>query len=649
MQLSIIIVNYNVRHYLRQCLLSVLRAAEGMEAEVIVVDNQSKDGSVEMLSQEFGGQLKLIANADNPGFSKANNQGIAISKGKYVLLLNPDTLVPEDCFRLCWDFMEAHPDAGGLGIKMLDGQGVFLPESKRALPTPWVSFYKIFGLSALFPQSPRFAKYHLTYLDKNQNQEVEILSGAFMLMRKEVLDQIGYLDETFFMYGEDIDLSYRIVLAGYKNYYFADSQILHYKGESTKKGSLNYVKVFYQAMLIFANKHFAGNHQRLFILMIRLAVYLRAAGAVLFRFVKWGGFQLVEGLLFWLSIFGIKEYWEHNIKYIEGGQYPPTFDYVAAPIYTVVFVLFLSLAGAYRKPFRISPLITATLGAFIALATVSFVFPGINFSRAIVGLSAVFAFIIAITTRGILNMREKRNFFFTEVSKKRTLIVADETEYQRVSGFLPHTSDYPLEVLGFVSPQASRHTLALGHISQLPSLISLLEVEELIFCNGSLPTREILKWQELLNGKGVSFKIVPPQSELLIGSQFIYVPQQQKTAFTRLSLTKYRNEKRYFDICAASTLLLLSPVLMLFYRKPLHTLRRLWQILRGKLTFVGYLPETDLSALPPLAAGIFAMPDKLKMSDEKLSHPNMNAFYARHYHWTMDLGIVLRNWRDLGR
>ena len=225
-----------------------------------------------MIRTSFPG-VNLIANSKNTGFSTANNQAIKESKGEYVLLLNPDTVVPENCFHTILEFADQTPDLGACGLPMFDGQGNYLPESKRGLPTPEVAFYKMIGLNKLFPKSKKFGKYHLGYLPADQNHEVEILAGAFMLIRKEVLDKIGLLDETFFMYGEDIDLSYRITKAGWKNYYFAGSRIIHYKGESTKKLSTNYVKIFYKAMVIFADKHYAGSNQKLFKLFINMAIY----------------------------------------------------------------------------------------------------------------------------------------------------------------------------------------------------------------------------------------------------------------------------------------------------------------------------------------------------------------------------------------
>lgn len=278
-KLSVIIVNYNVRYFLEQCLRSVRAAAAGMEVEVFVVDNHSTDGSVAYLRPRFP-EVIFIENPDNPGFAKANNQAIRQCRGEYVLLLNPDTVVGEESFRnLCYR-MDEDPAIGAIGVKMLNGQGIFLPESKRAFPSPWVSFCKIFGLSRLFPRSPRFARYSLPFLDPDEEHEVEVLAGAFMMLRHEALDKIGLLDEAFFMYGEDIDLSYRMVLGGYKNLYLPE-RILHYKGESTKRGDRKYIKAFYGAMLIFYRKYYPRSGW-LMRCLIGLAVWLKAGWASLF-------------------------------------------------------------------------------------------------------------------------------------------------------------------------------------------------------------------------------------------------------------------------------------------------------------------------------------------------------------------------------
>ena len=309
MKLSIIIVNYNVKYFLEQCLLSVRNACNEIASEIFVVDNNSVDGSVKMIKEKFPG-IKIIENKENLGFSKANNQAIRLSSGKYILLLNPDTVVEDDTFIKVLNFMDEHPDAGGLGVKMIDGKGKFLPESKRGLPTPSVAFYKVFGFSRLFPKSKIFGQYHLGYLDKDKTHQVDILAGAFFLLRKETLDKTGLLDETFFMYGEDIDLSFRIIKAGYKNYYYPEVRIIHYKGESTKKSSINYVMVFYNAMIIFARKHFSQKNAKIFSFLINFAIYLRAFIAISERFFKRAFLPLADTIIIYTGFYFIKNY--HN-------------------------------------------------------------------------------------------------------------------------------------------------------------------------------------------------------------------------------------------------------------------------------------------------------------------------------------------------
>lgn len=281
---SVVIVNYKVRYFLELALYSVRRASQDIDVEVIVVDNNSQDDSCDMVRTLFP-EVKLIANNDNPGFGKANNQAINSAKGKYVLLLNPDTIITETTLTDCITFMEQHPDAGALGVNMVNGDGVYLRESKRALPTPAVAFCKMSRLTKMFPKSRIFARYYLGYLPDNESVKSEILSGAFMFVRREAFDVAGLFDEEFFMYGEDIDLSYRIVKAGYSNYCLGATKIVHFKGESTRKGSLNYVIVFYKAMEIFARKHFTGSGASPYRIAIECAIKLRAFMAVLSRII----------------------------------------------------------------------------------------------------------------------------------------------------------------------------------------------------------------------------------------------------------------------------------------------------------------------------------------------------------------------------
>ncbi len=281
-QLSIIIVSYNVKYFLEQCLYSVRRATEGLLAEVIVVDNASTDGSMEYLQPRFP-EVVFLQQKENGGFAKACNKGWRHSCGTYVLFLNPDTILAEDTLHICLNFMQQHPQAGALGVHMIDGAGVFLKESKRGLPHPRTSFFKLTGLARLLPKSPLLARYYLGHLPQTENHEVDVLAGAFMLIPQSVLQQIGAFDEAFFMYGEDIDLSYRIQKAGYKNYYLAQTSIIHFKGESTRKASLDYVRRFYGAMIIFVRKHYRGLGASLLRMALGAAIWASAALSLLGR------------------------------------------------------------------------------------------------------------------------------------------------------------------------------------------------------------------------------------------------------------------------------------------------------------------------------------------------------------------------------
>ncbi|WP_162303807.1 glycosyltransferase family 2 protein [Paracnuella aquatica] len=282
MQLSIIIVSYNVQYFLEQCLHSVRRATAGLEAEVIVVDNASTDGSMEYLQPRFP-RVVFLLQKENMGFARACNLGWKNSSGKNVLFLNPDTILAEDTLHVCLNFLGQHPLAGAVGVHMIDGAGVFLKESKRGFPHPMTSLFKLTGLASLFPQSPLFARYYLGHLVENGNHEVDVLAGAFMMIPRGVVQKVGAFDEAFFMYGEDIDLSYRIQKAGFKNYYLAETSIIHFKGESTRKASLDYVRRFYGAMIIFVRKHYQGLGASLLRLALGAAIGASAFLSILGR------------------------------------------------------------------------------------------------------------------------------------------------------------------------------------------------------------------------------------------------------------------------------------------------------------------------------------------------------------------------------
>lgn len=279
MDLSVIIVSYNVKYFLEHCLNSVFKAGSPIQLEVFVVDNNSSDDTADYISNRFR-EVRLIRNTENVGYSRANNQALALAAGEFILFLNPDTIVPENCFTECIRYYRTKTEAGGLGVRMIDGSGQILPESKRGFPTAWNSFAKLIGLSAIFPGSRIFSGYYLGNLSLNENHSVDVLSGAFLLVPHKLLDLVGGFDERFFMYAEDIDLSYRIRKTGRQNLYFAGITIIHFKGESTRKDE-RYVRQFHKAMMQFVEKHYSGIKGFLQAKMLQVAISLRSSLASL--------------------------------------------------------------------------------------------------------------------------------------------------------------------------------------------------------------------------------------------------------------------------------------------------------------------------------------------------------------------------------
>ncbi|MFO7827657.1 MAG: glycosyltransferase, partial [Bacteroidales bacterium] len=449
-KLSVIIVNYNVKHFLEQCLISVYKALKDLDSEVFVVDNNSVDGSCAMIKEKFN-QVNLIENKKNFGFSYANNQAIKIAKGEYILLLNPDTVVEEDSFLKCIQFMDTHSDAGGLSVKMIDGKGRFLPESKRALPSPAVAFYKIFGLSKLFPRSKTFARYHLGHLKNDETNEIEILPGAFMFLRKQTLKKTGLLDENFFMYGEDIDLSYRITQAGYKNYYFPETTIIHYKGESTKKGSLNYVFVFYRAMIIFAKKHFSKKNARLFSYLINAAIYFRAFIAILNRFIKRLFLPLLDMLSFFAGFYFIKPFWE-QYKFNGQGSYPDEFIFMIVPIYIFIWLISIWFSGGYLKQLRTKNVFKGIItGSIIILIFYALLPTNLRFSRALIIIGTVSSFITALINRLIVHYIPYFPHQFFKKNRIKIVLAGQKEEIERVKKLISEI-DISIEIIGAVAP-----------------------------------------------------------------------------------------------------------------------------------------------------------------------------------------------------
>lgn len=602
MKLSVIIVNYNVKYFLEQALLAAQKACADLETELLVVDNASSDGSVEMVRAQFP-DVRLIANQDNVGFSKANNQAIRACTGAYVLLLNPDTVVAEDTFTKVLAFMDAHPKAGGLGIRMLDGAGSFLKESKRGLPTPKVAFYKMFGLSSLFKQSKKYGQYHLGFLSEHENHEVDILAGAFMLMRRSVLNEVGLLDEKYFMYGEDIDLSYRIKLAGYQNWYFAESAIIHYKGESTKKDSVNYVRVFYQAMAIFARQYFSPNSARLFGFLIQCGIFIRATIALLKRWSVLFFNPVLDALLIYVGMYVLKNFWETNVKIEDGTVYPAIFMQVIVPIYVLLWVLSAYFSGAYDKPFRAAKLVRGLLFGTIAISAAYGFFPADHrYSRGLILVGAAWSILLTVSARAFINLAFRGHSGLTAPPEKGTIVVGSAAETNRVHAILQRAG-VKHKFLGFVSDQPGDvdNEFYLGPQAALPNILAALRVDELIFCGTELSNKAIIGYFEQLGTSVEDLKIVPIGSNYVIGSSSVDYPGDTYTPDFNLRITdsSSRRNKRIVDLSAATLLLLLWPFFFWLYPWQIRSLGLIVKLMTGQRTLIGYPAQTQLPRLKP--------------------------------------------------
>jgi len=653
MDLSVIIVNYNVKYFLEQCLHAIDKASQNLMVEVFVVDNNSVDGSIQMVSEKFPG-VRLIPNTSNLGFSRANNQALRLAAGRYVLLLNPDTVVQEDTFSKCIEFMDSAPDVGCVGVKMIDGKGRFLPESKRGLPTPSVAFFKIFGLSALFPGSQKFGRYHLGFLNRNEIHNVDVISGAFMFLRKEAMDKTGMLDEDFFMYGEDIDLSYRLQLSGYRNVYFPLTTIIHYKGESTKKGSINYVIMFYNAMIIFARKHFSKNTARYYSLFIHIAIYIRAGFSILTRFVKSLINPLLDAAVIYSGYLVFLPLWEAS-HFGQPGSYPPAYMQYVVPSYIAVWLLAVLMETGYEKVVRMTSIARGVLiGSVFILVVYALLPESLRFSRALILIGTGWALISTIGVRFLLSMISRDNFRIEIFKrKKRIAIVGGINECNRVFTIIRQTQVIP-ELIGYVNPDEELIKPGfIGHIGQVGEIVKINRVDELIFCASDMTSQRIIKTMLQITDKGVEFKIAPPESMSVIGSNSINTTGELYVLhFNTLSRVLNRRKKLIFDIVLSLVFLVLSPAMVFAVKDPSGLFRNIFRVLFGCCSWVGYYQSTggDHPGLPGIRAGILSPFDTKRGKDtDGDDGEKINLLYAKDYSIRNDLSIIISGFKQLGR
>lgn len=639
MTLSIVIVNYNVRHFLDQCLVSVLASARTLadgrelELEVWVVDNNSVDGSVEMVRERFP-EVRVIANKDNPGFAKANNQAIRQSNGDYVLLLNPDTVVERDTFRRCVDFFEEHADCGGLGVKMINGEGAFLKESKRGFPTPETSFYKISGLIRLFPHHRRIARYYMGHLNDDETNRVDVLPGAFLMISRAALEKVGLLDESYFMYGEDIDFSWRIKLAGYENYYLPSARIIHYKGESTKKGSMNYVYTFYNAMVIFTRRYFSGTNARIYIALIHVAIWLRAALGWLRRIGERVALPVADAVLAYGGFVAIKNLWA-VLRAANVGYYPMEYTCLVIPIYIVMMLLLGWLNGGYDRPMRLGRMAKGIgMGALVLLVFYSLLDESQRYSRAVLLLGSLWTLVATLGTRVLWSALGVDGYALRERRRRGCLVVGSEEEFGRIGRLY--------EELGVDCESMTR----VADPSRLDEMVRVLGADEVIFCSKDVPTDQIISHMQRMASRGLRYKMAPAEGDVVIGSEQINSREDLYTIeLNTLASPMNRRNKRLFDFGVALVLLVVSPVLFVFQREKRRFYGDLLGVLTGRKSWVGNTEETEPWHMAGVGQGVFAPAQVLP--GRRLDPERMNQRYVRDYRLLTDVRIVLRNWRNL--
>jgi GT2 family glycosyltransferase len=616
-----------------------------IDAEIIVADNNSTDGSREYLGPNFP-TVNFIWNNENAGFAKANNLALEKAKGEFILFLNPDTILSEDSIEKCLQFFTNNKAAGAIGIHMIDGSGNFLKESKRAFPSPLTSLFKLSGLARLFPRSATFARYHLGHLSEKENHEVDVLAGAFMMMPKKVLNEIGNFDERFFMYGEDVDLSYRIQKAGYKNYYFAESTIIHFKGESTKRGSLNYVRFFYKAMSLFVKKHYSGSKAGVFIFLIQTAIIIRAFFSAVGKLLKKTGLPILDACII-LGSFGLTRIlWSNYIR--QEINYSPNVLFIAFPFFTALFLITAFYSGLYDKGYKQMQLIRSTAIAALVILSVYALLPeSIRFSRGILITGIALAFILMNTMRRLFIEWHYLETTNENEQRRQTIVVAAEKDFFIIEEMLQNAG-MTERILGRVSNDSTGNKPVLGNIEQLPELVKKYQVKEIIFCENGLSFKEIISCINALPGTSRN-KFHASGSNSIVGSDskntsgdFIANAINHK-----IGLPLQQRNKRLLDIIVSIFFILAVPLLIFIKTNGTAFYKNVFAVLAGKKTWVGY--ATEANGLPAIKAPVItstALPKALNdLPVESLQ--KSDEWYAAGYTAMTDLKKIGKGFKYL--
>ncbi|HTR98214.1 MAG TPA: glycosyltransferase [Bacteroidota bacterium] len=659
MTLSVIIVNYNVRQFLENALASVSRALEGIDGEVFVVDNASSDGSAEMVRAKFP-RVCLIESERNVGFARANNMALRRARGEFLLLLNPDTVVQEDTFSVMLRFFADVPDAGLAGCKILNPDGTFQLPCRRSFPTPWVAFTKIFGLSALFPKSRLFGRYNLTYLDEDETYPVEAIGGAFMMLRREAYEKAGGLDESFFMYGEDLDWCYRIGQAGYRVYYVHATKIIHFKGESTKRSDIDEIKHFYEAMQLFVRKHFGRS--RTVRAFLSLGINLRGAAASLVRLLRPLRLALPDAALTVGALIAAEYlHWGRVFRF-------PSYAYPLVWIVPAALIVMLSGAAGVYTTSRNSVLrsFLAVAASYVLVSAIVFFEKDFAFSRAVVIIAGTLSLVLLPGWRLAL-MLFGRGGTRSSVFGRRTLIVGTGPSAQKVLRKLRVRVDDGYDVVGFIDTSMRRigekvaGVEIVGSIDNVGKVIDEHRIGEVIFSTDGLSFETILSVIARSRSRSLNFRLVPGSLESIIGKTSIDELDTLPLVDIEYNIHHPVNRfvKRATDLALGLILLVTAyPAARLRGRNDARVspILRIPDVVRGDISLVGLpavdgenrhgdtgrvTPARDSYLGPEGLTGLVQIHERQGLDPEERERYKL--YYAKNQSLLLDMQIMLRS------
>jgi len=651
MDISVIIVNYNVKELLEQCINSIFLSSSNLKTEIIIVDNNSYDGSVQYLKEKFPGNpgIKIIESPVNMGFAKANNLGAKEAKGDFLLILNPDTVLQEDTLDKSLAFYRSGDSIGALTCKLILPNGELDLACRRSFPTPSVAVYRILGLSKIFPKSRIFGKYNLTYLDENKTYEVDAVVGAFMLIRKDIFEQVKGFDEDYFMYGEDLDLCYRIKKAGYKIYYYPETSIIHYKGESTKKSSISYVNNFYGAMQIFVKKNLKTNFWLMNIL-IKLSIVYRLLISYLKRFfTSYYPLLLDAAAIVGGMLIAIRQRFEF---------FPFEAYTFVIFIYSFIWIVTLIVSGSYNTKSRFSLIkpFNGILIGFFVNSSFTYFFNEFAFSRVVVLRTAFNALLLLIAWRVIakvINYAKSKGIF--RVSK--TLIIGRNKETDTFISKLKTRVDSEYEFTGYVAYSQDHQSGFIGNLNNLQDIINAEKIKNIIFAKGVLSNRQILDLMWDLRKLNVNFKILSGESDIILGKSAIDKIDDIYLMQIEYNINKKFNifVKRIFDISFGILCLFTIYPFGLLMRKFINENSRLEKFLNkiklipavitGRYSFVGRATWDESSYAQQFLGkrgltGLVQINFYKNLGQDEVEY--FNYYYAKNQSLALDMEILLK-------